>query len=65
MSKFPKTQQQFSQTPQVHVQCLKLGKNPGCPYDKCWTISGNRPFIFPKNWLPERNFSCLGQPGNH
>ena len=46
------------------VQCSKLEKNPGCPYGKCRTISGNRPFIFPKNWLPEQSFSCLGQPGN-
>lgn len=23
---------------------------------------GNLPFIFPKIWLPERSFSCLGQP---
>jgi len=23
---------------------------------------GNLPFVFPKIWLPERSFSCLGQP---
>ena len=48
------------------LQCSKLGKNPGCPDGKCQTISGNRPFIFPKIWLPEQNYmyGCLGQPGN-
>ena len=46
-------------------QCWKLGKNPGCPNGKCRTFSGNWPIIWPKNWLPEQNFSCLRQPGNH
>jgi len=52
----------------AHVQCLKLKKNPGCPYFKNWATKHVNLVTLMNPWLPVRKtytFKCTTHKNIH